>query len=200
MKRSRRTAGDYNYELFQRPVRATRSTEVQQPVKVRQPIKVRPPEPSAVEGSNLPPVSELKRLFDRFNQEFFEGRLPRVRIEYSKRMQRSAGSYHPVGKVIRIGRRYHELFPEEIEDTLKHEMIHIIHLRHNAAFKREARRLGTSVQARSHPSLGRPPKHVYVCPGCGREYPRQKRIRMASCGKCSRGGRYDPRFKLQLKR
>ncbi len=182
MKRTRRTAGGRNYELFEG------SGSVETPKSI------------IVGGSELPSVAELERLFDRFNREFFEGRLPRVRIEYSTRMQRSAGSYHPADRVIRIGRRYHELFPDEIEDTLKHEMIHLRHLRHNAAFKREAQRLGTSVKAQSHPLLGRPPKYTYACPGCGREYPRQKRLRMASCGRCSRGGRYDERFKLQLKR
>jgi SprT-like protein len=179
---SRRTATGHNYELFGGP-------------DIAEPPRSAPPS-----SAELPSEDELRALFDRFNDEFFGGRLPSVRIEYSSRMQRSAGSYHPTDKIIRIGRRYHELFPEEVEDTLKHEMIHILHLRHNAAFKREAERIGTSVRAQSHPSLGRPPKYIYVCPGCGREYPRQKRLRMASCGQCSRTRRYDERFKLRLKR
>lgn len=182
MRRSHRTVGGHNFELFEASgaIGASKS--------------------EIIPHTELPSEQELAELFDRFNQEFFEGRLPRARIEYSTRMQRAAGSYHPASGVIRIGRRYHELFPDEIEDTLKHEMIHLLHLRHNSAFKREARRLGTSVQARSHPSLGRPPKYIYVCPGCGREYPRQKRLRMASCGRCSCAGHYDERFKLRLKR
>jgi predicted SprT family Zn-dependent metalloprotease len=148
--------------------------------------------------AELPTAEELAGLFDRYNWMFFDGKLPRPRIEYSNRM-RSAGSYTPSDKLIKIGRKYHELFPNEVGDTLKHEMIHILHIRHDAAFKAEATRVGASVRARSHPSLRRLPKYVYECRSCGKEYPRQKRLRMASCGDCSRGGRFDSRHKLELK-
>jgi hypothetical protein len=111
----------------------------------------------------------------------------------------SAGSYTPSHKLIRIGRKYHEVFPRDIDDTLKHEMIHIVHFNHNAAFKAEARRIGCSVRAQSHPSLRKPPRYLYECPACRTEYPRQKILRMASCGDCSRGGKFDSRFKLRLK-
>jgi predicted SprT family Zn-dependent metalloprotease len=151
------------------------------------------------EQAGLPTVSDLYRLFDRYNWMYFQGRLPRVTIEYSGRMT-SAGAYLPGQRLIRIGRRYHEIFPEDIPDTLKHEMIHIIHLNHNAAFKAEAARVGASLKARPHPALRRPPKYLYVCPNCGGEYPRQKRLILASCGHCSPGGRYDARFKLRLSR
>lgn len=150
-----------------------------------------------VPKDRLPDTDELYQKFELFNWQYFQGNLPRVRIEYSNRM-RSAGSYSPNEKLIRIGRKYHELFPEDIDDTLKHEMIHIVHFRHDAAFKREAARVGATLKARSHPSLRREPKYLYQCPGCKLEYPRQKRLRLASCGKCSTGGRFDKRFKLKL--
>ncbi|MBI4879085.1 MAG: hypothetical protein HY812_05410 [Planctomycetes bacterium] len=41
-----------------------------------------------------------------------------------------------------------------------------------------------------------PPRYVYECPACGERYPRQRRLRMASCGSCS--STYDGRFKLRL--
>lgn len=146
----------------------------------------------------LPEISDLYRLFDRYNWLFFEGRLKRARIEYSNRMT-SAGAYIPSGRLIRIGRKYHELFPDELADTLRHEMIHLLHVNHDAAFKAEARRIGASVRARSHPALQKRPRYIYHCPSCGSEYPRQKRLRMASCGSCSVGGRFDSRYKLVLK-
>ena len=150
-----------------------------------------------LEGPSLPDEKELARRFEVFNWMYFKGKLPKVRIEYSNRMT-SAGSYTPSGKVIKIGRKYHEIFPEDINDTLKHEMIHILHFRHDRAFKREAERIGASLRARAHPALQRPPRFVYYCEHCGMRYPRQKRLRMASCGQCSKGGRYDERFKLKL--
>lgn len=146
---------------------------------------------------SLPDIDELQSRFDRFNWMYFEGKLPRVRIEYSSRMT-SAGAWFPGRHLIRIGRKYHELFPEELSDTLKHEMIHLLHVNHGAVFKAEARRIGASVRARSHPKLRRPPRYIYSCPVCQAEYPRQKRLVMASCGSCSPGRRFHQRFKLVL--
>jgi predicted SprT family Zn-dependent metalloprotease len=142
--------------------------------------------------------AQLHALFDRYNWMYFDGKLPRVRLIWSSRMM-SAGSYSPTDRTIRISRKYHAIFPDELDDTVKHEMIHILHLNHDAAFKREAKRVGASLRAQSHPSLRKPPKFTYSCSSCGTEYPRQKRIRLASCGKCSRG-RFDERHKLRLKR
>lgn len=145
----------------------------------------------------LPTPDELQRMFDLINWLYFGGELPRVRIEYSTRMS-AAGSYSPRSKLIKIGVKYHRLFPDEIGDTLKHEMIHIRHFNHDAAFRKEAERIGASVRAKDHPMLRKPPRYVYICPHCGQKYPRQKRFRMASCGDCSRGGRFDARYKLVL--
>lgn len=189
-----------NYDLFRPenmapPAPATLYTTIQEHATT---IATELEVPTFELSAGLPDESELHRMFDEYNWLFFGGRLPRVRIVYSDRMT-SAGSYTPHRKIIRIGRKYHELFPDEIVDTLKHEMIHILHLGHDAGFKREAARVGASLRARSHPSLQKPPRYVYVCKSCGREYPRQKRLRMASCGVCSRGG-YDDRFKLKLKK
>lgn len=159
------------------------------------------PEPSKTEpqpgADGLPSVAELYRRFDAFNWLYFQGKLPRPVIQYSSRMS-SAGSYTPNGRIIKIGRKYHELFPQDIDDTLKHEMIHIIHFYHDAAFRKEARRIGASMRARSHPALARPAKYLYQCPGCQRTFPRQKQLRQSSCGYCSESGRFDPRYKLRL--
>ncbi len=145
----------------------------------------------------LPSTETLHHLFNRFNFLYFDGKLPRPVIEYSNRMT-CAGSYMPIKNLIKISQKYHAIFPDDIEDTLKHEMIHIIHFNHNAAFKSEAKRIGASLKAKTHSSLRKQPKYIYVCPGCGLEYPRQKKVRMSSCGSCSRSGKFDPGFKLKL--
>lgn len=41
-----------------------------------------------------------------------------------------------------------------------------------------------------------PPRYLYSCPSCDSLYPRQRPLRMASCGRCAGG--YDARFKLKL--
>ncbi len=149
-----------------------------------------------VTDTNLPTIEFLYQMFDHYNWLYFENKLPQVKIEYSNRML-SAGSYTPGSKLIKIGRKYHEIFPKDISDTMKHEMIHILHIRHDAAFKAVAKRIGATMRAKLHPQLRRPPKYLYECPNCKSQYPRQKRLRMASCGTCS-GGKYNYRFKLKL--
>ena len=147
-------------------------------------------------SGELPDIDDLYWLFGALNKRYFNNQLPPVTIEYSTRML-AAGMYFPARRTIRIGIKYHTIYPEEITDTLKHEMIHVIHLRHDARFKAEAARIGASVKAKSHPALRKPPRYIYVCPNCGREYPRQKQLRMASCGVCTVGRKYDSRFKLR---
>jgi len=146
----------------------------------------------------LPSLADLRRMFDIYNREYFDGQLPPVKIRYSKRMM-VAGGYFPQKREICISVKYHKYFPDEVYDTLKHEMIHIINFKHDAAFKKMARRIGASVRANDHPALRRPPRYIYICPHCYTEYPRHKRLRMASCGRCSKG-KFDARFKLVLKK
>ncbi|MBN2227750.1 MAG: SprT-like domain-containing protein [candidate division Zixibacteria bacterium] len=138
-------------------------------------------------------------MYDTFNEECFSGRLPEIKISYSNRML-IAGSYMPSTREIKIGRKYHAIFPDDLADTLKHEMIHVIYPNHDRGFKALAAKLGVSLKAKAHPSLRGPYKYLYICPVCGREYPRRKRLRMASCGVCSKGSSFDPRCKLQLAR
>ncbi len=201
-KQRKRALSALNYDLFRfadacPPAPATLYTKIQKHTRRLPSLPAAKEMLTSSSETGLPDIAEVYRMFDVFNWTYFGGKLPRVTIEYSSRMM-SAGAYLPQQKLIRIGKKYHEIFPDEIWDTLKHEMIHILHLRHDAAFKAEARRIGASLKARSHPSLRKPPRYLYVCPNCGREFPRQRRLRMASCGYCTPGKRYDPRFKLKL--
>ncbi len=199
-KQQKKTLAALNYNLFRLadqcpPAPATIYSKIQQHMQRQQlPVST---ETIKLVSTKLPTISQLYRMFDVYNWMYFKGKLPWVTIEYSNRMS-SAGSYIPGRKLIRIGRRYHEIYSGEIADTLKHEMIHVLYLKHDAAFKIEARRIGASVKAKSHPLLRRPPRYIYVCSHCGRQFPRQRRLRMASCGYCTSGKEFDPRFKLKL--
>jgi hypothetical protein len=189
-----------NLDLF-KPETATRPAPATMYTKIREHSRRRPAPDGISLTVNLrqsPEDAELREMFDRYNWMYFDGQLPTVRIIWSSRMM-SAGSYSPHDRTIRLGRKYHEIFPHELGDTLKHEMIHIRHLNHDAAFKREAARIGASLRAQSHPSLRKPPRYLYACPTCDTEYPRQKRMRMSSCGRCSQG-RFDEQHKLRLKK
>jgi predicted SprT family Zn-dependent metalloprotease len=144
----------------------------------------------------LPSEGELTALFADLNRKYFQDSLVPTKITYSRRML-AAGLYIPQKREIRIGVKYHLIFPDEIVDTLKHEMIHLVDLTHGRKFRSIARRIGASIRGKSHPELRLPAKYIYICPICGRNYPRRKRIRMASCGICSKGGRFDLDCKLK---
>lgn len=154
-------------------------------------------EPEVAETGLLPSIDELYRKFQQYNIKYFAGKLPTPRIRYSQRML-CAGQYIRSRQEIVMSRKYHEVFPQDIDDTLKHEMIHIIHFNHSADFKREAARIGASVKAKTHQTLRMQPRYVYQCRACKTEYPRRKRLISASCGKCS-PSRFDPKYKLVLK-
>jgi len=203
-KRQLKAQSSLNLDLFQPhtiqiPAPATLHTKIMQSAGTTAQAAAMLDRQPTLNPGQLPSEDELDRMFDHYNWMYFRGRLRKPKIEYSTRMT-MAGAFFPRMKLIRISRRYHELFPEEIADTLKHEMIHLVHLRHDIDFQAEAKRIGASVKARTHPSLGRPPRYLYECPKCGTDFPRQKRLVMASCGYCSRGGQYDERFKLVLRR
>jgi len=151
-------------------------------------------------GENeLPSLDELYRMFDGINARLFGNQLPRLKIKYSDRML-TAGSFIPNINEIRMVRRYHKIFPDDLEDTLAHEMIHFIYPDHGRMFKRMAAQYGISLKAKEHPSLRGNVKYLYYCPSCGREYPRRKRLRLASCGVCSSGNVFNPEFKLKLRK
>jgi len=153
------------------------------------------PEPErSTEG--LPSVEVLYQRFHAFNVKYFAGKLPTPKIRYSERLL-AAGLFVRNRQEIVISRKYHEIFPDELDDTLKHEMIHIVYFNHDADFKREAKRIGASVRAKSHPKLRLPSRYLYICKSCGTEYPRRKRLISASCGRCS-PRQFDPKFKLVL--
>jgi len=120
-KKQMKALAEVNFDLFQpvmvqtRPIMPIREETLPDQDNI---ISLPPPDQSNI--ISLPPVSWLYRMFDEFNQQFFEGRLPRAKISYSDRML-IAGSFTPVKNEIKIGRKYHRIFPDEIADTLKHE-------------------------------------------------------------------------------
>ncbi len=147
--------------------------------------------------SRLPDDSDLIRLFNVLNVRHFNGVLPPARVEWSSRL-RIAGNCYPKERIIRLSVRYHTHYPEEIEKTLLHEMLHLVYPGHDRHFKVAAAKLGISIHCREYPDMHPRLRYTYVCPGCRTVYHRQKRANV-SCGKCS-GGRYDPRYKLVLKK
>lgn len=147
--------------------------------------------------ADLPDVEELQLRFQRFNVEFFKSKLPNATIRWSTRM-RIAGTCHRHRALITLSRPYHERFPQDVDDTLKHEMIHLRYAGHGPAFKREAQRVGASIHCREYEGIHPRAKYVYACPTCWREFRRTKPGELF-CGRCSKG-RLVPQYRLVLKR
>jgi len=150
------------------------------------------------DGVSLPTDSDLAEMFVKLNQKYFDGKLPDARIEWSTRMVH-AGKCEDKQRLIRLGVAYHKHYPDDIIDTLKHEMIHLIHPNHGKGFKSEAQRIGASRYSRMYPGMLKAMKYLYECPECGEQYPSRKMLRNRSCGKCS-PGRYNSKYKLKFVR
>ena len=151
----------------------------------------------APDPSRLVDGKELTRLYEQFNEEHFGGELPSACVEWSSQLH-IAGQCRPNQREIRLSVRYHTHYPEEIANTLIHEMLHLIYPTHDVSFRRAAQRIGISLHCRDYPGMHPRSRHVYLCPNCRTVYRRQKRADI-SCGKCS-GRAYDSRYKLVLKK
>jgi predicted SprT family Zn-dependent metalloprotease len=114
-----------------------------------------------------------------------------------------------------------DLLPQSLEVTVAHELIHLSdriqgtprrHRCHgyDAIALDEAAITGYPVEelrallreetSRREAALrrARPIRYIYICPSCGKEYPRTRRYsREVSCGTCDRA--YNPTYRLLLK-
>lgn len=151
----------------------------------------------SLQFSHLPAERELARRFDAFNRRYFNGTLPPTTVRWSSRM-RIAGTCDSQHRLIALSVMYHVHFPEDIDDTLKHEMIHLKYHSHGTIFRREAERVGATLHCKEYPGLHPHARFVYICPNCRTLFHRTKRERLY-CGQCARD-RLDPRFMLVLRR
>jgi len=166
------------------------------------------------------PAFSLESAFSELNLRHFEGMLDAPELAFNPRLRISAGRFIPGartrGRFFRMLERprieiAHYLLTETnadhlIKDTLGHEMIHLWlwSMRrpygHTTEFWSKMEEMGVS---RYNPvPKRRPPKYLYACPSCEREFPARKRWRSVACARCCQehaGGRYDSRFKLALR-
>jgi predicted SprT family Zn-dependent metalloprotease len=159
---------------------------------------------------SLPTESDLQLLFARLNYQHFNGEAPDCRIRYNERFTNSAGRItygaHPL--IIELSSKHFRKYPEALESTLLHEMVHAwcyAHFRdtgHSARFKRKARECGIDTIYHDLGSL-RPlnessKRYILRCEHCAFEVLRRKKPgKPVSCARCNKR-RFDPRFPLTI--
>lgn len=160
------------------------------------------PAPVLASERESPALPDLKSLFDRLNQRFFEGRL-KAKVSWSNRLTASAGSCDRRVRHIQISVKHYLRRPDLLQITLSHEMLHLIVPDHGPKFKELgmalAKRLRVSWREFRYAELWADLSrysYVYACPVCGVEIPSRNR-RRGSCGLCG-PGKFQTEFLLVL--
>jgi predicted SprT family Zn-dependent metalloprotease len=126
-------------------------------------------------------------------------------------MHALAGKYWRAkqGWEIVLSRPYHRRYLNEIEGTLKHEMVHVwMHqqgrrqhgVMHGPVFKKEAKRVGAPLYCHGYREMHRPYRYQWECPNCQRRTRSRIRRDWACRACCERynDGCYTAHFKLKL--
>lgn len=157
----------------------------------------------------LPDEADLQLLFARLNLQFFEGRAPDCRIRYNERFANSAGRItYGTPPIIELSPKHFRKYPEALEATLLHEMVHAWCFAlyrdtgHGARFKKKLRECGlTSIYhdlGSVRPLNESSKRYILRCEHCGFEVLRKKRPgKPASCPRCNKRG-FDARFPLAI--
>ena len=142
---------------------------------------------------------ELYEKYEYYNSILFNDSLPKaesVTIEWDQRLTAAAGNCRAGRKHIKLSPAYHTKFPEEIESTLVHEMIHLSGVRgHGTAFEIEMNRINRQIpelkitKYATARATEKAYNWKYVCEKCNQEHKRAKRLKNAGRNhRCKCGG------------
>lgn len=149
-------------------------------------------------SAGLPSEAVLYDRYEQFARVYFDNLVPSresVTIEWSRRMTSAAGRCYPHRNLIRLSTHYHLKFPDEVNATLLHEMIHLLVPNHGPEFYAWLRRIrerGGNVnrysKERATPAQFR---WEYSCPRCGAARRTQRRLvhggKFHRCWRCKVG-------------
>jgi predicted SprT family Zn-dependent metalloprotease len=143
----------------------------------------------------LPDVAELQLLFAQLNYMHFDGEIPTYRIVYNARFSNLAGRITYKPPTIELSPKHLKGKPDELRETLLHEMIHAwLHAKganpgHTAAFKRKMRELGLrSIYhdlGTAKPFNESAKRYILRCEKCTMEVLRKRKPRaLIMCARC----------------
>ncbi|BDE05795.1 hypothetical protein WPS_10710 [Vulcanimicrobium alpinum] len=133
----------------------------------------------------LPDVAELQLMFAQYNFWHFNGEIPTYCIAYNARFSNLAGRITYKPPLIELSPKHLRGKPQELRDTLLHEMIHAwLHARgenpgHTQRFKKKMRELGlTSIYhdlGKATPLNESSKRYILRCEKCTMEVLRKKK-------------------------
>jgi predicted SprT family Zn-dependent metalloprotease len=133
----------------------------------------------------LPDVAELQLMFAQFNFLYFDGEIPTHQIAYNARFSNLAGRIVYKPPLIELSPKHLRGKPDELRETLLHEMIHAwLFARgqnpgHTATFKKKMRELGLrSIYhdlGKAAPLNESPKRYIVRCEKCAMEVLRRRK-------------------------
>lgn len=149
-------------------------------------------------SAGLPSEAVLYERYEEFACIYFDNRVPppeSVTIEWSRRMTSAAGRCYPRRNLIRLSTHYHLKFPDEVNATLLHEMIHLLVPNHGPEFYAWLERIRErgGVVNRYSKERATPTQFSweYSCPRCGAARRTQRRLahggKFHRCRRCGVG-------------
>jgi predicted SprT family Zn-dependent metalloprotease len=157
-----------------------------------------------LDAGALPAAADLQLLFALLNARYFSGVLRAHRIVYNPRLTSVAGRILHRPPVIELSGALLAQYPEAIEPTLLHEMVHAwleqhrLPNGHGAAFKRKMREVGLTSIYHYLPVQTRRSRRRYLlsCPRCKAQLMRRRRPGYrVSCARCS-PKRFNPHVEM----
>ena len=147
---------------------------------------------------------DLQCMYIRLNKEMFEDKLPNnIRVVWSKKMTKTAAQCkysvdYKSGVAVRtpieikISTHYHNRYPNELLETMVHEMIHVKYPYdgHGKEFNREMDKLnkkfdiGVRVFATGRAVVN----FIYTCKKCELKYEKAKKLKEYYNYRCTCGG------------
>jgi predicted SprT family Zn-dependent metalloprotease len=143
----------------------------------------------------LPDVAELQLLFAQLNYTHFNGEIPTHRIAYNARFANLAGRVTYKPPLIELSPKHLANKPEELIETLLHEMIHAwlfsrgLNPGHTSIFKKKMRELGLKSiyhdLGTAKPFNESTKRYILRCEKCTMELLRKRKPPAnAACARC----------------